>query len=163
MRTARPFAQSFPTLGKMLLAPLFLLIQLAVLYWVMGASSGPLRFLVVQIKTGRNSGPEPTRTACLAHDGNLTSTDCGRCLNVTSGGGVIVSPNYPGAYGLDLYCLFHIGVPAGMRIRLMFPTFAIRSPIDLLTVDLISFNFKNDLKNLLFRSTTDRSRTPWPR
>lgn len=62
-------------------------------------------------------------------------SDCGRCVNVTSSGGVIQSPNYPDNYGQDFSCLYLIGVPSGKRIQLTFPTFIIRTEVDLLTVN----------------------------
>jgi hypothetical protein len=46
------------------------------------------------------------------------------CTNVTSGGGVVQSPNFPGDYGKDARsCFVAISAPAGWMIQLKFTTF----------------------------------------
>jgi hypothetical protein len=46
------------------------------------------------------------------------------CTNLTSAGGVVQSPNFPGDYGnKDRECIVIITVPAGWMIQLKFTTF----------------------------------------
>jgi hypothetical protein len=46
------------------------------------------------------------------------------CTNVTSGGGVVQSPNFPGDYGKEnRFCYITITAPAGWMIQLKFTTF----------------------------------------
>ncbi|XP_046655597.1 blastula protease 10-like isoform X1 [Daphnia pulicaria] len=59
---------------------------------------------------------------------SVSDPACGTmCTNLTSGGGVVQSPNFPGDYGNEFrYCgvtIVIIIVPAGKRIRLTFTTF----------------------------------------
>ncbi|EFX61832.1 hypothetical protein DAPPUDRAFT_338007, partial [Daphnia pulex] len=45
------------------------------------------------------------------------------CTNLTSGGGVVQSPNFPGDYGnKDRYCNVRISTPEGWMIQLKFTT-----------------------------------------
>ena len=64
---------------------------------------------------------------------------CGRCVNVTSTGGVILSPNYPAQYGGDdngFSCVYAIEVETGSRIKLNFTTFIVENGVNVVTVKL---------------------------
>ena len=64
---------------------------------------------------------------------------CGRCVNVTSTGGVILSPNYPADYGGDangFSCVYAIEVETGSRIKINFTTFIVENSVDVVTVRL---------------------------
>ncbi|EFX73228.1 hypothetical protein DAPPUDRAFT_253492 [Daphnia pulex] len=46
------------------------------------------------------------------------------CTNLTSGGGVVQTPNFPGDYGYnDMSCLVRITAPEYWMIQLNFTTF----------------------------------------
>jgi hypothetical protein len=52
------------------------------------------------------------------------------CTNLTSGGGVVQSPNFPGDYGNEFrYCGVTIVVPAGWMIQLNFTTFNLETNV----------------------------------
>jgi hypothetical protein len=64
------------------------------------------------------------------------------CTNLTSGGGVVQSPNFPSDYGKDARnCLVTIVVPAGKKIQLKFTTFNLETVKAYVRVRLIQFAF----------------------
>jgi hypothetical protein len=52
------------------------------------------------------------------------------CTNLTSGGGVVQSPDFPGDYGNDSrVCKIVITAPAGWMIQLKFTTFNLETDV----------------------------------
>lgn len=43
-----------------------------------------------------------------------------KTVQITQTSGIIRSPNYPQAYGMDLRCTWHVQVPRGFRIKVRF-------------------------------------------
>jgi hypothetical protein len=63
------------------------------------------------------------------------------CSDVTSTGGVVQSPNFPGNYGNeDSGCAVTIVVPAGKKIQLKFTTFNLESGKSLIEVSNASIS-----------------------
>lgn len=84
--------------------------------------------------------PQVAFTLCFMFDFCFNQA-CGHCINVTSSGGIIQSPEFPSDYGNNRNCLYHLWAPQGNIIRLSFTTFVVAEDCDYLFVS--TFFIKN--------------------
>lgn len=66
-------------------------------------------------------------------------TACGTCTDLTSIGGIIRSPDYPGNYGNNRNCSYTIEVPLEAKIKLDFTTFTVEEGHDFISVCNITY------------------------
>lgn len=67
---------------------------------------------------------------------NTVQLDNGQCTNVTSSGGVVLSPNFPYDYGNNRNIVYTITVPPKSNVLLVFKTFVVEDKYDYIYVGL---------------------------